>query len=165
MPEFWMDSNSLITPYRGSYPFDRVPQFWDFLKLKAEEGVVGSPELVLEKELTSPPSDDPDDLELWAKLLKGSLFLPVDGPIQLKYNQVVQHVQTSGRYKQHWIAKFLDGADPWLVAYAMALGGRIVTFEKPEPRAKRPKIPDIAQHFNVRCLTLWDMLNELKFRA
>jgi len=112
MPEFWMDSNSLITPYREAYRFEAVPQFWDFLKEKAEEGVVGSPELVLDKELTS---SNPDALEQWAKPLRGILFLPADSATQLRYSDVAQYVQTNPRFKQHWIAPFLDGADSWLV--------------------------------------------------
>jgi len=162
MPEFWMDSNSLITPHRGPYRFEVVPQYWDFLKEKAEEGVIGSPELVLDKELTS---SNPDVLEQWAKPLRGILFLPADSATQLRYSDVAQYVQTNPRFKQYWIAPFLAGADSWLVAYASALGGRIVTFEKPEPLAKKPKVPDIAQHFGVDCVNLWDMLAELKFKA
>lgn len=165
MPEFWLDSDSLITPHRGPYRFEAVPQYWDFLKEKAQQGVIGSPELVLDKELTSSNPAQADALERWAKPLRGILFLPPDSATQLRYNDVAQYVQTNARFKQHWIAPFLDGADSWLVAYALALGGRIVTFEKPEPLAKKPKVPDIAQHFGVVCVSLWDMLTELKFKA
>lgn len=162
MPEFWMDSDSLIAPYRGAYRFEAVPQYWDFLKRKAEEGVIGCPELVLDKELTS---SNPDALEKWARPLRGVLFLPADAATQLRYGDVARYVQANPRFRQHWIDPFLDGADSWLVAYALAHGGRIVTFEKPEPLAKKPKIPDIAQHFGVGCVNLWDMLAELEFKA
>ncbi len=161
MPDFWMDADSLITPFRGPYRFEAVPQFWEFLKQQAQAGVIGSPELVLDKELTStgPP---PDSLELWAKSLRGVLFLPPDAPTQLKYKDVAEHVQKNARYKQQWIAPFLSGADPWLVAYAAAQGGRIVTFEKPEPLSSKPKIPDVAKQFGVSC---WDALLELDFKV
>jgi hypothetical protein len=142
-----------------------VPQYWDFLKEKAEQGMIGSPELVLDIELTSTDPSKTDDLERWAKRLRGILFLPPDGPTQVKYQDVVQYVQTNPRFKQHWIAPFLDKADPWLVAYAATLGGRIVTFEKPEPLSTRPKVPDIAKYFGVHCVNVWDMLAELGFKA
>jgi len=165
MPEFWMDTDSLIKPHRESYRFEVVPQYWDFLKQKAEEGVIGSPELVLDKELTSSNPSQADALEQWAKPLRGILFLPPDSATQLRYSDVAQYVQTNPRFKQHWIAPFLAGADSWLVAYASVLGGRIVTFETPQPLARKPKVPDIAQHFGVNCVSLWDMLAELKFKA
>ena len=40
-----------------------------------------------------------------------------------------------------------------------------MTFEKPEPASKKPKIPDVASHFGVHCVTLWTMLAELDFKA
>jgi len=165
MPDFWMDANSLITPHRTAYRFEAVPQYWDFLEEKAKQGVIGSPELVLDLELTSSDPSKADHLERWAKPLRGILFLPADGPTQLKYKDVVEYVKTNPRFGQHWIGPFLDKADPWLVAYAATLGGRIVTFEKEEPLAKRPKIPDIAKHFGVDCINVWDMLTELGFKA
>ena len=160
-----MDANSLITPHRGPYRFETVPQYWDFLKQKAEEGIIGSPELVLDIELTSSDPSKADSLEGWAKPLRGILFLPADAATQTKYKEVVQYVQMNPRFKQHWIAPFLGKADPWLVAYAAALGGRIVTFETPEPLTRKPKIPDIAQHFGVDCVNVWDMLAELGFKV
>jgi len=165
MPDFWMDANSFITPHRGPYRFEVVPQYWDFLKQKAEEGVIGSPELVLDLELTSSDPAKADRLEKWAKPLRGVLFLPADAATQRKYNEVAQYVQTNPRFNQQWIAPFLGKADSWVVAYAAALGGRIVGFEKPEPQAKKPKVPDIAAHFGVKCINVYDMLAELGFKV
>ncbi|HJX13119.1 MAG TPA: DUF4411 family protein, partial [Dehalococcoidales bacterium] len=57
---------------------------------------------------------------------------------------------------------FLKGADPWVIAYAKAHGGIVVTFETPAPFAQKPKIPDIADLFGVKHKNLWDVLDELK---
>ena len=164
MPDFWMDSDSLIIPHRGPYRFGSIPQFWDFLEEKAREGVIASPELVLVKELSAGPGDEQDVLEQWAKELKGIMFLEAGESVQSSYNEVVDYVQNNSRFKDYWIAKFLDGADPWVIAYAKAIGGRIVTFETPQPEAKKPKIPDVAGHFGIRCINLYDMLTELRFK-
>ena len=59
----------------------------------------------------------------------------------------------------------MDGADPWLIAYAKALGGRIVTFETPQSEARKPKISDVASYIGVDSIVLWDMLQELGWRA
>lgn len=165
MPDYWLDSDSLITPHRGPYSFSYGTTLWDFLEMKAHESVIGSPEIVLNMELTSTSSKNKDKLEEWAKELRGVLFVPAEASVQAEYSKVVNYVQTSGKYKQQWIASFLAGADPWLVAYPMALGGRIVTFEAPAPKGMNPKIPDVAQHFGLKkCLTMWEMLTELAFK-
>ena len=164
MRDFWMDADSFITPHRGPYRFEAVPQYWDFLRQKAEEGVIGSPELVLDLELTSSDPAKADRLEKWARSLKGILFLPADAAVQAKYSEVAQYVRTNPRFHKHWVAPFLGKADPWVVAYAAALGGRIVGFEKPEPLAKKPKVPDIAAYFGVTCINVYDMLAELEFK-
>ena len=135
-----------------------VPEFWDFLAQKAEEGAIASPAFVLEKELTADEEDAQDILYKWARPLKGVLFLDISESIQADYAQVVQYVEGNTNYKRYWVTKFLDGADPWVIAYAKALGGRIVTFETPQPEAKKPKIPDVASYFHISCITLWDML-------
>ncbi|MFH1486775.1 MAG: DUF4411 family protein [Chloroflexota bacterium] len=161
MPDYWLDADSFIRPYREFYRFQTVPQFWDFLKEKAQEGVIGSPELVLDKELSASDPKEQDALEQWARPLKDVLFLKPSATVQASYKQVVQYVEGNKTYKRHWVVKFLDGADPWVIAYAKALGGRIVGFETCQPNAKRPKLPDVAANFGVKCINLWDMLDEL----
>jgi len=102
-------------------------------------------------------------LEKWAKQLKGVMFLEPSESVQASYREVVQYVQGVHEYKPHQVALFLAKADPWVIAYAKANGGRIVTFEAPQPQAKKPKIPDVAGHFNIHCLDVYDMLGELKW--
>src|SRR5687767_617835 len=127
-PQLWIDACSFITPFRTAYPIDRLPQFWEFLAQQANQGIIGSPELVLDLELTSPDSKKADDLEHWAKPLRGTMFLPADPETQAKLSEVVAWVKSEPRFKPQWSAPFLAKADPWLVAYAATHGGRIVTF-------------------------------------
>lgn len=165
MPEYWLDADSLIKPHREAYRFSYNSPFWDFLVMKATEGVIGSPKIVLDQEIASTKSiKEKDRLELWARKQSGILFISPTDSVQVEYAKVADYVQNNGRYAQHNIANFLDAADPWLMAYSMALGGRIVTFEKSEPKSKSPKIPDVAEEFDIECLKLWDMLDELAFK-
>lgn len=156
MPDFWLDTDSFATPARGPYRFATVPKFWEFLEQKAAENVIASTELVL-KEL----QEGEDQLKIWAKGQEGKLFLPPTVVVQEMFRQVVANVTSNNRYATHHVVAFLDGADPWLIAYARALGGRVVTFEKSEPTSRKPKIPDVAAEFGVNCLNLWDVLTEL----
>jgi len=163
MPDYWLDADSFIVPHRGPYRFTVLPQFWEFLAQKAKEGIIASPQMVLEQELSSNDPKRQDELEKWAKQLKGVMFREPSEVVQASYREVVQYVQGIPEYKPYEVAKFLAGADPWVIAYAKAHGGRIVTFEIPQPQAKKPKIPDVAGHFNIHCLDVYDMLGELKW--
>lgn len=155
MPDFWLDSDSLVTPYRGPYRFSTVPRFWDFLEQKAEEQVVASSYYVL-RELT-----EGDELEVWAKRVDTKLFLIPDDAVTRAYSLVVNNVMQTQRYAAHHVAAFLDGADPWIIAHALAKGGRVVTFEKPEPMSSKPKIPDVASGLGINCINVYDMLTML----
>ena len=156
MPDFWVDTDSLVTPSRGPYRFATLPKFWEFLEQKASEEVIASSELVL-KELIG----NGDQLEEWARRQQGTFFLAPDQAVQEALRQIAESVTRNKRYADHHVAYFLKGADPWIIAHAKALGGRVVTFEKPEPTSTKPKIPDVAGEFNVKCISLWDMLTEL----
>jgi len=158
MFDFWLDTDSFVRPYREAYRFATVPKFWEFLEQKSKEQVIVSSELVLE-ELTN---DKPDELGVWAKQQQGTLFLLPTEAVQQVLGQIVESVNNNKQYADPWIHAFLGGADPWIIAHAKALGGRVVTFEVSAPDSKRPKIPDVAARFGVRCINLWDMLTELK---
>jgi hypothetical protein len=163
-PEFWIGSCCLIEPAKGYYAFDRVPQYWDFLEKQAQAGVIGCPEPVL-KELEGDEPGKSDTLEVWAKALRSILFVEPEQTVQVAYAEIANAVQQTSRFKQQHIAPFLAKADCWVIAYARVHGGKIVTSEKPEPLSSKPKIPDVARTYNIRCVPLWDMLNDLGFRA
>jgi hypothetical protein len=158
MFDFWLDTDSFVRPYREAYRFDRVPKFWEFLEQKSKDRVIVSSDLVLQ-ELTN---DDPDELGVWAKQQQGTLFLAPTEAVQQVLGQIAESVKNNKQYADFEIHKFLSGADPWIIAHAKALGGRVVTFEGSAPHSKKPKIPDVAAPFEVKCLNLWDMLTELK---
>ncbi len=166
MPDFWLDADSLIRAHREAYRFSFDTPFWNFLEMKARDGIIGSPQIVFDEEIASTNKiEEKDGLELWARDLRGILFLPPTQTVQTEYTKVVNYIQNNGRFTQPNIAKCLSGADPWLVAYAMAHGGRIVTFEASAPNSKDPKIPDVGNEFGIKCIKLWDMLDTLGFKG
>ena len=165
MPDFWLDADSLIRAHRGAYRFSFDTPFWNFLEMKARDGIIGSPQIVFDNEIASTSKiEEKDRLELWARELKGIFFLPPTDSVQVEFGKVVNYIQNNGRFTKPNVAKCLSGADPWLVAYPMALGGKIVTFEASAPISKDPKIPDVANEFGIKCINLWDMLDILAFK-
>ncbi|MCH9036090.1 MAG: DUF4411 family protein [Chloroflexi bacterium] len=155
MPD-WLDSDSLIRSSNEAYRFAMVPGFWEFLEQKADEGVIASSERVLRELL----DHGEDELKEWAQR-QNTLFQTTDRAVQEMTRQIADSVNNNTRFARQHITRFLSGADPWLIAHAKVLGGRVVTFEKSEPNSRKPKIPDVGREFGVSCIKLWDLLTEL----
>ena len=159
MPDYWLDADTLITPYRQYYSFDKVPKFWEFLEQKAGTQIIASPLSVLE-ELKD---GGLDQLCTWAIPLEGKLFIAPNNDVQLMNTQVSDYIKNNKKYHPQWVQDFLSGADTWVIAHTKIMGGRIVTFEElAGQNSKRVKIPDVADHFGVKCINLFKMLDDLK---
>jgi hypothetical protein len=64
--------------------------------------------------------------------------------------------------KQTEKIRFLDGADPWLIAKASATNHTVVTHEVwVPPTSHKIKIPNICQQFNVPYINSFDLLDTL----
>jgi len=163
-PRYWFDTSSFINPSRLSHRFSRGMRLWDFLAEKALEHVIGSPSIVLTLELTPSDKNKADELAKWALELDEVLFLPPDESVQRHHSETVQYVSGNPQYKQHHIQAFCGKADTWVIAYAKAHGGKIVTFEQTAPFSTEPKIPDVAKAlFDIDSIILWDALDELGY--
>jgi hypothetical protein len=156
MPEYWLDSNSFIEPSKGPYHPDIVPGFWTFLEQKADEGVIASCLRVYDE-----LQDGQAELIKWAaKVNDRGFFVAPDPSVQAALSKIADHVKNN--YPDHNASKFLDGADPWLIAHANAHGGKVVTFEtRVGPISRKPKIPNVADRFGVNTLDLYRLLHEL----
>lgn len=156
MPDYWLDSDSLIQTKNGPYGFDIAPSFWSFIKDKLNEGIVSS-SLMVFSELEK---GDEDDLLKWTRERKDEGHFPEpDEEVQEAFRQVAEYV--NGNYPEYQSSVFLTGADAWLIAHAMAKGGIVVTFEVSAPNSQRPKIPDVARHFDIETQNIYQMVRTL----
>ena len=163
-PSYWFDTSSFINPSQFSHRFSRGTRLWDFLAEKAREHVIGSPKICLDLELTPSDKRKADNLAKWAQDLDGILFLPPNENIQKYQSETVQYVSTNPQYSPPHIQSFCAKADTWVIGYAKAYGGKIVTFEKSAPFSTEPKIPDVAKAlFDIDSIILWDALDELGY--
>lgn len=156
MADYWLDSDSLITPKNGPYGFDIAPGFWTLIEQKALDGVIRSPMRVYHELV----DETDDELARWAKEQRESgLFVEADEAVQATLRQIADYVQQN--YDQSNAQLFLDGADPWVIAHAKTQGGKVVTFEQAAPRSKKVKIPDVCAHFGVECTDPYKMVRGL----
>lgn len=158
---YWLDANVPISAKNGAYKFNVFPAFWGFLDAQLRAGSLCCPKMVY-KEIVKNERQN-DELAVWCKNRREmGMSVAPNKEVQQAYRKVVDYVATSGRWGQAEINEFLRGADPWVIAHALATQGVVVTLESREhPDARKVRIPDVAAHFGVKCVTTIEMLELL----
>jgi hypothetical protein len=162
---FVVDSNIFITPYKKYYPFDLAPRYWEQLKCHIQDGSILLLDVVNNELLAGK-----DPLSDWiTDMNPACVIVHNDQNILNKYRDVLQYIQTATYYKlsalNEWARE--DVADAWLIATAAVKGYTLITLEvsKNDLQVQRPskeaKIPDVANHFNVKTENLNYMLRAL----
>ena len=152
--QYCLDANIFIQAKNFYYHFGICPGFWDWLDQQV--GTVGSIIPVFD-ELKA----GNDELKDWVtKRKEASRFADVsEKAVQESFRDIAVHVNS--RYEAHHAGKFLDGADPWLIAYAQVNDCTVVTGEVLAPGAKKVKIPNICEEFGVDYTNGFTMLQSL----
>lgn len=154
---YCLDANTLIEAHRRYYALDTFPVVWQWLLDQHEKiGTIGA----VYRELT----ESGDALSAWVKENKESGFFRFDDgstEVQENYIAVVNLVNNDRYYSPEEKARFLSGADPWLIAYAMTHGCLLVTHERPVGLgSKKVKIPNVCAEFQVAYLDTFTMLRQ-----
>ena len=156
---YLLDTNIFIQAKNLHYGFDFCPAFWDWLAQGNAAGNVFSIEQVGD-ELQA----GTDDLADWAAACGESFFLPPDATVLPALSQVSAWA-TSGNYTPAAVNTFLQVADYWLVASALAHGRTVVTHETPGGQGtKKIKIPDACVGLGIRVVTPFQMLRNERAR-
>lgn len=161
-PSYLIDSNAFIESKNRYYAFDICPGFWEFMIEDFNAGRSLSIHHVYEELLVGG-----DELTDWMKkhLAKSSFKDCLgDAEVEKAYLQVATYVQ--GAYKENVAADFLADtvADPWLVAYAVAHDGCIVTQETSKKSKKKASLVDVCDHFRVHHVNVIEFLRSEEVR-
>ena len=148
----WLDSDVLINAKNDAYGFDIAPGFWEFLEEGVAEGQILLPDAVAQE-----IHQRDDELSDWVKgLPNGSVVIP-NQDVQGAYGPIADHVQ-NGDYPNK--AKFLAGADGWLIAHAQNDEGIVVSQETRAGAGPEAKVPDIGNHFGVNVIRRHEFMQE-----
>lgn len=158
MTRYLLDSNVFIQAKNLHYGFDFVPAFWDWLVKQNDEGRVASIEKVADELRVGG-----DELSDWAEVRGNTFFLPTDSAVLPALSRV-SHWAISRNYAPAAIATFLQLADYWLVAHALAHNYVVVTHEVPAETIRKIKIPNACIGLNLRCINPYQMLRQEKAR-
>lgn len=153
-----LDANVFMSAKNLHYGLDLCPAFWDWLAANNEAGHVFSIEKVEDEIIAGG-----DELSDWAARRRPGFFLKPDQAI-LPALGAVSIWSTGQGYEPAAINIFLQAADYYLVAHALAHGSIVVTHEKPENSRKRIKIPNACIGLDVKCMTPFEMLRRERAR-
>lgn len=157
---YLLDANVLIDAKRDYYPFDMVPEFWEWLVHMGQRGTIKVPQEVYDKLI-----EGNDDLADWLKSNKSVLRFNEEVNAEI-LNQVIEQGYAPDLTE---VEVEMLNEDPFLIAYALvdAKRRRVVTTEVSRPsriRANR-HIPDVCDDLGVSWCNTFTLLRELNFRT
>ncbi len=156
---YLLDTDVFIAAKNLHYGMDFCPAFWDWLVLANAEARVFSIERVVEE-----LGEVDDDLRNWARGRGDGFFLEADETALPALGRIAEWVNAHPRYSPAAKATFLDAADYYLIAQALAGGHTLVTHEKPENSIHRVKIPSVCLALKIPFSSPWDMLRRERAR-
>ncbi|MFN3982905.1 MAG: DUF4411 family protein [Caldilinea sp.] len=155
---YLLDANVFIQAKNLHYGLDFCPAFWDWLVENNVAGRVFTIDKVAD-EITA----GGDELTDWMQNHGAALIRPTDVRVAAQFG-AISIWATSQQYEPAAINTFLQVADFYLIAHAMADGHIIVTHEVPANTTRRIKIPNACIGLNLRFMTPYDMLRRERAR-
>lgn len=149
---YLLDANVFIASKNRHYGLDFCPAFWDWLIHQGNTGVVFSIDKVADEIAAGG-----DELSAWAADHGSHLFRRTPAALVTQFGQVSAWT-TGQQFTPAAINTFLQAADFYLVAHALAGGHVLVTHETPATSSGRIKIPNACLGLNVRYMTPFQML-------
>lgn len=149
---YLLDANVFIQAKNLHYGLDFCPAFWDWLIEANTAGKVCSIEKVGDEIQAGA-----DDLSTWASARGPAFFLKPDAAL-LNALAAVSAWATGQNYEPAAVNTFLQVADYYLVAHAVAHGHTVVTHEVATPSIKKIKIPNACIGVGVKCMSTYEML-------
>lgn len=155
---YLLDANIFIEAKNRHYSFDFCPAFWDWLDLANQRGNVFSIGKIRDELVAGD-----DELATWARVRGSEFFLASDASIAPSLSTVSAWAQGAG-YSLGAVNQFLQAADYYLVAHALAYGFDVVTHEVAANSPKKIKIPDACIHFRLQSMSPYELLRAEKAR-
>ena len=106
-----------------------------------------------------------DKLFNWVKANLPKTFFVSTSDLEIVswYRKLAEWIQAEPQFLPRAAEEFASAADGWLVAFAKARGGIVVTLEEFDPLIKkRVPIPNLCRAFDVDHITPFEMLRRLK---
>lgn len=158
MPRFWLDANVLIEAHNGSYPYDMAITFWARMAEQIECGHIAGVRRIYQE--LAEHEKHQDAVAQFVQNRRKFLSIMPSHEVTKKVGEIQAY--TFGKYVHAQAWEFSRGGDPWVIAQAWEDGGIVATKESDlKPLAQKARIPDVADHFGVKCVDTLTMLKML----
>jgi hypothetical protein len=155
---YLLDADVFIRAKNLHYGLDFCPAFWEWLVVNNAAGTVFSVEKVGDEVQAVA-----DELSEWAAPRGPGFFLRPDATAFPALAAVSTWAQGQN-YEPSAVSTFLQVADYYLVAQALAGRYTVVTHEIPSASPRKIKIPDACIGLRVKCMTPYEMLRRERAR-
>lgn len=155
---YLLDANVFIQPKNLHYGLDFCPAFWEWLEINGAAGHV----VTIDKVADEIAAGD-DELTEWMQQAGARLVRDTDARIASHFGTVSEWAMRQ-QYEPVAINAFLQVADFYLIAHALADGYVVVTHEVPADSRKRIKIPNACVGLGLRFMTPYEMLRKERAR-
>lgn len=155
---YLLDANIFIQAKNLHYGLDFCPAFWEWLIVNNDAQRLFSIEKVGDE-----IEAGEDELADWAAQRGSGFFLKPDAAMLPAFGTVSTWV-TCQSYEPAAVNTFLQVADYYLVAHALAHGSVVVTHEIASPSTKKIKIPNVCIGLGIKCMTPFEMLRHERAR-
>lgn len=157
--KYLLDANTFVEAKNRYYNMTVCPAYWCWILQRYASHDVASISMVADE-----LKDGRDELAEWIRD-NPDLFIAVDDEdTQACFAKVADYVeQQRPKMKTGAVEDFLSGADPWLIAKAMATGGTVATHERHHSDViKKFLIPNVCVAFGVSWMNTFELLYKLE---
>ncbi len=155
---YLLDANVFIQAKNLHYGLDFCPAFWQWLLDNHAAGRVFSVDKVADEIAAGG-----DELTDWMRDHGNGLFVKTGAEVAAQFGKVSAWT-TQQNCEPAAINTFLQVADYYLIAHALANGHVVVTHEVPANSVKRIKFPNVCVGLNLRFMTPYEMLRRERAR-
>lgn len=155
---YLLDANVFIQAKNLHYGLDFCPAFWEWLVVSNEAQLVFSIEKVGDE-----IDAGADELADWASQRGAGFFLKPDAALLPALGSVSTWV-LGQNYEPAAVNTFLQVADYYLIAHALAHGKTVVTHEIASSSTKKIKIPNVCIGLGIKFMTPYEMLRHERAR-
>lgn len=153
MTLYSFDTSGLMDGWNRYYPPDVFPPLWEEI-----DASIGKQEIACTEEVLREIAKKDDALHGWVKGHNG-FFIPIDQAQQEAVGEILtafpRLVDTRRNRSQ---------ADPFVIALARVRKAVVVTGERSSGTSEKPRIPNVCDHFGVRCIGLLEFIRERKLK-
>jgi uncharacterized protein DUF4411 len=155
-----LDANVFIEAAKRYYAFDLVPAFWEHLVTRGNSGHLCTIDRIADE------IKEDGLLKAWFDgQFAGCVRQSGTEEALVQYATLMQWSQGDTTFTDAAKAEFAAVADAWLIAYAKAVGGTVVTHETYDANIRRRiKIPNACRQLGVQCVDTFAMLRTLGVR-